>query len=104
MGAVLFGYVVLVIVGTAFLIGLGWSIYSLYHRGQVEDSMLMDSKQLSYIREVRLRELRQLIASNENETGEVKEHPKKDLRRLYVLLLPRVSRKIPSVTVCVLTT
>lgn len=70
MGAVLFGYVVLVIVGTAFLVGLGWSIYSLYHRGQVEDPMLMDAKQLSYIREVRLRELRQLIASNENETEE----------------------------------
>ena len=76
MGGVLFGYVVLVIVGAGFLVGLGWSIYSLYHRGRVvRDPMLVGAKQKSYMRNVRTRELQSLAASYESdeEDGNEKE-------------------------------
>jgi hypothetical protein len=48
VSGVLFGYVVLVIVCAAFLVAIGWSIHSLF-----------------YMRDVRQRELQQLVASND---------------------------------------
>lgn len=71
MGFVLFGYIVLVIIGAAFLVGLGWAIYTLYHRGEIfRDPMLIDAKQSSYMRDVRMRELKRLATSNGDESDE----------------------------------
>ena len=63
VSGVLFGYVVLVIVCAAFLVAIGWSVHSVFYRDHFADPLPMRAPQLSYMRDVRQRELQQLVAS-----------------------------------------
>lgn len=66
VSGVLFGYVVLVIVCAAFAVALGWGIHSIFYRHQFAGPDPMRAPQLSYMREVRQRELQQLVDLNGN--------------------------------------
>ena len=66
VSGVLFGYVVLVIVCAAFLVAIGWGVHSIFYRDQFASPGPMRAPQLSYMREVRQRELQQLVDSNGN--------------------------------------
>ena len=68
VSGVLFGYVVLVIVCAAFLIAICWSVHSLFYRHHFATPLPMRAPQLSYMRDVRQRELQQLVASNDGTT------------------------------------
>lgn len=65
VSGVLFGYVVLVIVCAAFAVALGWGMHSLFYRHHFAGPPPMRVPQLSYMRDVRQRELQQLMSSNE---------------------------------------
>jgi hypothetical protein len=65
VSGVLFGYVVLVIVCAAFLVAICWSVHSLFYRDHFATPLPMRAPQLSYMRDVRQRELQQLVASND---------------------------------------
>jgi len=64
MGGLLFGYVVLVTVSAAFLVAMAWSIHALFWRHHFGSPSIIGAPQLSYMREVRHRELQQLVQSN----------------------------------------
>lgn len=66
MGGLLFGYVVLVTVSAAFLVAMAWGIHSIFWRHHFGSPSMMGAPQLSYMREVRQRELQQLMDSNEH--------------------------------------
>jgi hypothetical protein len=61
-------YIFLVIVCAAFLVAIGWTIHSLFYRDHFADPAPMRAPQISYMRDVRQRELQQLLASNDNTT------------------------------------
>lgn len=65
VSGVLFGYVVLVIVCAAFLVAVCWSVHALFYRDHFATPLPMRAPQLSYMRDVRQRELEQLVASND---------------------------------------
>jgi hypothetical protein len=67
-------YIFLVIVCAAFLVAIGWTVHSLFYRDQFADPAPMRAPQISYMRDVRQRELQQLLASNDNTTGRNEEN------------------------------
>lgn len=72
MGAILFGYVVLVVVSAAALVALAWGVHSLFYRDQFDGPSLMGARQLNYMRGVRERAFGQLATSTD-ETGKYKD-------------------------------
>jgi hypothetical protein len=74
VSAVLFAhaYIALVIVCAAFLVAIGWSIHSRFYRDQFADPVPMRAPQISYLRDVRQRELQRLMASTNDTTGREK--------------------------------
>jgi hypothetical protein len=69
VSGILFAYVVLVIVCAACLVAICWSVHSLFYRDHFASPLPMRAPQLSYMRDVRQRELQSLVASNDVTTG-----------------------------------
>lgn len=72
MGAILFGYVVLVVVSAAALVALAWGMHSLFYRDHFDGPSLMGARQMNYMRGVRERAFSQL-ASSSDETSNYKD-------------------------------
>lgn len=62
----LVGYVLFIIVCAAFMVDIGWSIHYLFWRRHFAGPPPMRAPQLSYMRDLRHRELQELMASAGN--------------------------------------
>jgi hypothetical protein len=68
MYGVLLGYVLFIIVCAAVAVAICWGVHYLFYRSDFASPLPMRAPQLSYMRDVRQRELQQLVASSDGNT------------------------------------